>query len=242
MHRRRISLGQSFEVRARQVVQQNVEWLGKQCPQPILQVRFDGTLARMQPVQPAVQPVLVDLFDGHARDVVQGRTWIEAVAQRQLARRSDQPCRAQDECDQMPGHLSIRARHLRREQFVQTQQLPNLMRDEQISEVTRSLPAHAIETDLHHPLARRQLGRIAGKQLKLLLPPITVEDRNDFAPALLDRGIQLAEVGEHPVLRAARRPHRLHQRVVLVGLAILPPWMGLEEHATNLARPPSRWK
>ena len=112
------------------------------------------------------------------------------------------------------------------------------MREKEIAEVARPLPAHTVEADLHHPFARRQLRRVARKQLQLLFLPVAVEDRDRLAPGRFRRSVQLAQVRQYPVLWPTRRTNRLDQRIVLVRLAVLPSWMGLEKHA-----PPSRvWR
>ena len=57
----RVPFRQALEVRARQVVEQDVEGLIEERPNPRLQMRLERRLVREQMIQGPVQPVLVQL-------------------------------------------------------------------------------------------------------------------------------------------------------------------------------------
>ena len=104
-------------------------------------------------------------------------------------------------------------------------------REEHLAEVPGPFPSHPVQNHLHHTLAARHGWSVVRKQFQLGLGSLPVENRDRPAPRRLRRAVQLAQVRERPVLRTARGPHRLDQRVVAVVLAVLAPVVDLEKHA-----------
>ncbi len=229
----RIPLAETLEVRARQVVEQDVEGLIEQRPDPRLQVRLERRLVRQQPIQRTVQPILVHLLFADPADVLERGPGVEAFLDRKLRRRRDQTCRGQDERHQRPRDPLAAPLHPCLEQLVQSQELPQVPRQKDLAEVPRPLPAHSPEQHLHHTLAARHHRRVARKQLQLALAAFPVEHRDRLAPRRLHRPVQFPEVRKRPVLRASRRAHRLHQRVVAVILAVLDSVVDLQKHAAQ---------
>jgi hypothetical protein len=80
-----IGLRQALEVRAREVVEQQVERLGEEGADLLLEMGLDGVLVRQQVVQGAIEPILVDRALADTGDVVQGRARVEAFRERELA-------------------------------------------------------------------------------------------------------------------------------------------------------------
>src|SRR5258707_8288584 len=83
-HRGRIVLGQSFEVRARQVVEQNVKGLLEERADARLEVSFERALVRQKLIQGAVEAVLVYLFTGGPGHVREGGAGVKTFLDRQL--------------------------------------------------------------------------------------------------------------------------------------------------------------
>jgi len=112
-----------------------------------------------------------------------------------------------------------------------------------LAEVPRPLPTHSVQNHLDHSFPARNHRSIAGKQLQLALRTLPVEHRDRLPPSRLGRSVEFPEVGQRPMLRAARGPHRLDQRVVAVSLAVLAARVRLQEHASEecpLAEPPDK--
>src|SRR6266704_2607122 len=119
-----VACPQTLEVRARQVVEQDVEGLVEQSPNPRLQMRLERRLVRQQLIQSPVEPVLVHLLLGHPADVLKSRLRVEALLNRKLRRGCDQPCRGQDEGHHWPRNLLPAPLHALLEQLVETQKPP----------------------------------------------------------------------------------------------------------------------
>src|SRR3989454_7467355 len=142
----------------------------------------------------------------------------------------------QDEGHHVPGHLLLATDHPLSQQVLEAQQAPQVVRQIDLAEVPRPLPTHSIEHHLNHALTGGQLRRVAGEQLDLVRRAIAVEHGDALAPSRRGRGVQLTQVCEGPVLRPPCRAHRLHQRVIAVGLAVLRAAVRLDEHAGQCAR------
>ena len=119
-----VAFPQTLEVRARQVVEQDVEGLVEQSPNPRLQMRLERRLVRQQLIQSPVEPVLVHLLLGHPADVLESRLRVKALLNRKLRRGCDQPCRGQDERHHWPRNLLPAPLHALLEQLVETQKPP----------------------------------------------------------------------------------------------------------------------
>ncbi len=179
---RRIALGQTLEVRARQVVQQHVEGLIKQRPQARLEMRLQRRLVRQQMVQRPVEPILVHPLLRHTAQVLERRPRIETLLDRELARGGNQARRGQDEGHRRPRDLLPAWLHPLLEHPVQTQKTPQVLHQEELAEVSRPLPPHSLQNDLGHTLAARHHRSIGRKQFQLALGALAVEDRDRPTP------------------------------------------------------------
>ena len=79
-----IALPQTLEVRARRVVEQDVEGLLEEGSDPRLEVSLQGGLVRQEMVERPVESVLVHPLLVHPADVLQRRPRVEAFLERQL--------------------------------------------------------------------------------------------------------------------------------------------------------------
>jgi hypothetical protein len=77
----------SLEIRARQIVEEQVERLPEQRPHFLLHVALDPILVRQQSIETAIQPVGIELLHRHTCQVVESRLRIELLFDLQLARR-----------------------------------------------------------------------------------------------------------------------------------------------------------
>jgi hypothetical protein len=238
-----VAFPKALEVRARQVVEQDVEGLLEQRPDPRFEVSLKRRLVGQEMIQGPVEPVFVHPLLRDPADVLERRPRVEPLLDPKLRRGGNQTGRGQDEGHHRPRDLLPSPPHPLLEQFVQPQQVPQVAGEKHLAEVPRPLPPHPVEDDLHHPLARRNRGRVARKQLQLALVRLPVENRDRLAPRRLRRAVQLPEVCQCPVLWTARGPHRFDERVVAVVLAVLAPVVDLEKHADkDCALRSSRYK
>src|SRR4029077_20051418 len=83
-------LGQALEVRAGQVVEQQVVVELEQSAEPVLEIVLDRHVGSQQTIQGSVQPVLGHSAVGHAKQVFQSRGGVPMLGQGERAARTAQ--------------------------------------------------------------------------------------------------------------------------------------------------------
>jgi hypothetical protein len=135
----------------------------------------------------------------------------------------------------VPGHGLVAVGKQPVEQAIQPQQPPEVPGQEDLTKVARPFPAHGIEPHLDHALARWHPRLVTREEFELALLTRAAQDRNALAPGRFARAVQLAQIRKRPMLRTARRPHRLDERVVAVSLAVLRSRVRLQKHRAQSA-------
>jgi hypothetical protein len=99
-----------------------------------------------------------------------------------------------------------------------------------LSETARPLQPHAIDEHLHYLLVLFRRSDFGRKQLQLPAFTLLVEHFDGFQPARLRRTVQLTQIAQSALPRTRRRARRLHQRKILVRLAVLHAQMRTQKH------------
>src|SRR5262249_34910634 len=143
----RVGGGLALEVGAGNVVEQQVVLQAEQAPQPPLQVQFQHRLVRQQPVQGAVEPVVVDLVVGDAQQVAQGGAAEPVLGDVQFAGRLAEAGQDQDGGHLGPGHVLAPRPQPAVEQGVQVQGLPQPPAQPDVAEAAAALQPEAAQLD-----------------------------------------------------------------------------------------------
>jgi len=214
--RERIPLGQPLEVRAGHVVEQQVVLQGEELPEARSQMLLDRLFVRQEPIQRAVEPIVVDPLGGQPEQILERGLAIPVLGDVQLARRFTQPRDHQHRRHLRPRHGLSACRQERGAQLLQSQRPPQRPSQPDVAERARALHAQPLESDRDGLFSRRRLF----EQLVLLAPAgdLLREQPRPRAPL----AVEFAEVRDRFLHHLPAVPHRAHQPPVPVRPSALP--------------------
>ena len=208
-------VGQTLEVGTGHVVEQEVVLQRKQLTQPPAEVLFERRLVRQQPIQRAVETIVVDPLLRQPAQIFQRGGAIPILRDMQFAGRLGQTCD-----DQYRRHLAPRdrfapRRHQLRAQFVELERAPQLPSQPHPTEPAGALDAYAIE-------AYRQSLRVAGGCFEQLTLGWDARDLLSQQPSVgAPRGVEFSQLRDGFLHHLPITPHRAHQPPIAVPLAVL---------------------
>src|SRR5258707_9512771 len=161
--RLRICLGLALKIRARHVVEQHLILNGKQLAAALRQMRFEFGLMHEQTIEPAIQPILVDLLVTELEQIRERCASIPVLSNMQLARWFAKPRGDQHRRHLRPRDALLADRKQPLAQSLKPGSAPQGERQVHVAELTRALDANALQPHRH-----RQLLAVIIKQLRLL--------------------------------------------------------------------------
>ena len=226
-----IARRQALEVCAGHVIEQQIVVEREELAQAPFQMRLERGLVRQQPVEGAVQPVVVDLRARDLEQVLQRGAAVPVLGDMQLARRLAQAGEHQDRGHRRPGHRLAPRRQQLRAQGVQPQRAP-----ERPPEPHRPERPGALQADLIQP-HRDRLARRALRFEQLVLRAASGDLLGQGARLGAALCVQFAEVRHGLLDDPAAAANRADQAPVRVRLPPLPPHGVPQVHSPP---PPSR--
>ena len=220
----------ALEVRARDVIQEQVVLHVEKASQAILEMLLDRLLAGQEDVHRRIEPVRIHLFGRHTQEVVQRRPRIPRLFDVQLARRLAEPGDRENRRHRRPGNFFPARRNQPLQQLVQLQQPPQPPRHPDVAKVPQPLQRHVLQTHQHRLFLVERIVIVRRIEQRPLRPLPARKVPSQLGPAVLLAPLQLAQVSHHPLPRAAARAIRLDQRPVAVRLAVLPPPVASQKH------------
>jgi hypothetical protein len=211
----RIARGRAFEVRAGDIVEEQLvverEELAESLNQMLLQRRLVGE----QAIQRAIAAVVVDQRCGQREHIVEGGAPIPLLRDVQLARRLAQPGQHEDQGHGGPRHLFTADGQQPLQPRIQVQGPPQRPAQPDVAEEATPLQPDAIQPNRN----RRRLGGNRREQIRLLAP---AGDRAGQRPRLgAALGVELTELRHRLLHDLAADAHRADQAPVGVGFAVL---------------------
>ena len=143
-----VAEGLALKIGAGHVVEQEL----KLHPKPILvafqQMGAELILVRVQHVQSAVEPGVIDVAERHAQQIFQRTIGIPALRHFELAALATEPGHGQDAGRQFPGHVRLSRREEFLQERVQAQPPPERERQVNLAELPHALDAESAQIDL----------------------------------------------------------------------------------------------
>ncbi len=231
--RLRVGFGLAFEIRARDVVEQHFVLDRKQLAAALRQMRFERGLVREQMIEPAIEPILVDLLIAKLQQIAKRRAAIPVLGNVQLARRLAEPRRHQHGRHLRPGDALLADRKQPLAQILKPHPAPQRQRQIHIAKLTRALDANALQPHRH-----RQISAAVVEQLRLLgRADQTPRQRPRLDATVL---IELAEMRHRLLNDATTNTNAAHQAPIAMNLAVLLANRVAQIHAPS--KPPSQLK
>jgi hypothetical protein len=226
----RSAWGVALEIGAGQVVEQDVETRAEQFAPTPLEELEQRVLVFDQPIQTAVQRVLLGQREVRIEQVGHRAAVIPLAVQPPLRARVHQPVHHQGLEHLLPGGTFPRRRQAWVPEVVQRQFLPHLQR-----QPARTPLAWAFQAQLGEPHADRVdivIRQRSDRKQSHLPAPTFVEDFHRLAPRLALTGIDFAQVEHLPLGDPAiAQTPVLHDIPVFVDLAIFLSTIAAQEHA-----------
>ena len=205
------------------------------------QVRAERLRVPGEHIEPAVEPVAIDLRGRHAEQILQGRGLVPMLGDPQLAALAVEAGQGQDRGHDGPGHVLLTGLDQALEKRMQPEPPPERQAEVDGAEIAPALHAHPMHVDQLPP--RRRRGGLRGRdplaQNHLARPGCAaLQQRLEFRPlggGRLGALAELAQRGDDLLPRPLRRAHRLAERPVLVTLSIDFFAVTAQEHAQSRA-------
>src|SRR5208282_20821 len=150
--RLRVRFGLAFKIGARDIVEQHVVVDREQLAAPLGQMRLHCRLVREQMIQPAIEPILVDLLIAELQQIAKRRAAIPVLGNVQLAGRFAKPSRHKHRRHLRPGDPLLAQRKQALAQLLKPHPAPQRERQVHVAKLARALDANAIQSN-----GRRQL-------------------------------------------------------------------------------------
>mgnify|MGYP000661908548 CR=1 FL=1 len=229
----------ALKISAGQIVEQQIEGRAEEILPLLREVLFQGGLVRGDPIQAAIEPILL----GHARvgveQQVHGGLRKPFFVDGKFAARGDETIDGEKLDHFFPGHLACILGERIAPEGIQAQVAPELCGGPAIPEAARGLDSEGREFDLDHVgIVGRGLLTI-GEEAELTVLAILVQDVNGVLPGIELGGVELAQVKDLALEDAmAVDAQTFADGVVGVRLAVFGAGAAFEKHdAGNLPRP-----
>ena len=213
--RERVGLRQPLEVDARHVVEQQVVVEGEQLPEPRHEMLFKRRLVRHEPIQGAIQPIVIDQRRGQGEQVLKRRAAVPRLGDVQLARGLAQPGEHEHRRHRGPRHRFPALRQQAPQRLVESQGAP-----ERPAEPHLAKRAAALQPDVLEPDRDRFVGIIGDEQVGLFALAGNRAGQGLGACAAL--GIEFPEMGDRLLDDLATDADRADELPVPVDLPVLP--------------------
>ena len=151
----RVRRGQALEVRARDVVEEQVVLEGEELPEARAQVLLDRRLVRQEPIQRPVQAIVVDPRGGHPEQILERRRAVPVLRDVQLTRRLTQARDHQHRRHLGPWDRLPARRQERGAQLLEAQRPPQRPAEPDIAKRASPLDADSLEPHRDGRLPRR---------------------------------------------------------------------------------------
>ena len=206
----------AFEVGARHVIEQHLVVDREQLARPPGQMRFERRLVDQQPIERAVEAILVDLVVRQLKQIAKRRAPIPVLGDVQLARRLAQPRRDQNGRHLLPGDPFLALRQQRRAQLRQSRAAPQGQRQINVAESPPAFEPNALQ-----PHRRRHVPAAVVEQLRLLRRADQMSGQLPrFKPPL---HVEFAKMCDRLLNNPPPDPHAPNQTPVAMRLAVLSP-------------------
>ena len=212
--RLRIGLGLALKICARHVVEQYLVLDCKQLAAALRQMRFELALVGEKMIEPAIEPILVDLLVTELKQIRKRRSSIPVLRNVQLARWLAEPRGDQHRRHLRPRNALLADRKQPLAQSLEPGAAPQRERQIYIAELTWTLDANALQPHRHrHLLAAiiEQLSALGSANQ----PP---RQRSGLHVALR---IQFAELRHRLLDHTTPNTHAAHKAPVAMNLPIL---------------------
>jgi hypothetical protein len=148
-----VAEGLALKIGAGHVVEQELKLHAKPILVAFQQMGAELIFVRVQHVQSAVEPRVIDLAKGHAQQIFQRTIAIPALRHFELAALATETGHGQDAGRQFPGHVLVSGRKELLQERVQSQPPPERERQVNLAELPHALDADPAQIDLR-PLRR----------------------------------------------------------------------------------------
>ena len=230
-----VLFGQSLEVTAGQVVEQQVVIDAEQALVLLLQIVFDGLLDLAQSVQRAVQAIFGDGAVGNAEQIFQARGSVPVLGEGELAARGAQAIDDLDGHDVGGPDGVFALGHMPGHDGVQAQELPQPAGQPDIAEAAGVGPADLVQTDADDV---RIVGQrhvvVVDKQGELPRLALAVVEDERALPAPFLVVIEFTEIRDDVLPRSGLGANAFDEGVVGVLFAVLGPSVAAQKHAVIL--------
>ena len=230
-----VFLGQTFEVCAGQIVEQQIVVELKERAQSFLDSGFDRVLGLEELVERAIEPVLGDGGVGHAEQILQSRGPIPVLGERKLAAGLAQTI------DDLDGHDVDRAYgffalgHLAVDDVVQAEELPEPACQPNIAKAAGIGPGDLTEANAHHiGIIGQSKVLVFGEEPQLLSIALAVVKNDGALPTAFLLVIEFAEVSDDSLPWPSIGAHALDESIVGMGLALFGPLIASQKHSCLL--------
>jgi hypothetical protein len=170
--------------------------------------------------------LLVDFFWWDAQEIGQGALGVKMLGDAQFARRVAEAAEDQHQRHQRPGHRFAARGYRSVEKLFQSQLVDKFQTQPRPAEIFAILNSQTSDIDFR-PL------RLDVVEESLLTRPLLAF--GGFLDAQAMRFVELSEIRDHPLPRAALGAIRFHQRPIGVPFSILPAIARANEHARIVA-------
>jgi hypothetical protein len=162
----RVAQGLAFEIGAGHVVKQELKFDSEPALVTRVQMLAERVLVRVQHVESAIEPALIDLRKCHAQQIFQRAVGIPTLGHFQFALQAAETGDRQNASDEFPRHLLATGRNDFLQERVQSQAAPQREGEIDLAEVAH--PLHAHPAHIHLRPWRRRLRRNGLAQFALM--------------------------------------------------------------------------
>jgi len=226
----------AFKISARHLVEQELELDAEPALVTLVEMRTERVLVRVEHVEAAIEPRVIDARKWDAEQVFEGAVGIPALGHFELALLAAKTRQREHAGGQFPRHLLLPRLDDLAQKRVQSQPSPERKREIDLPEIAHPLHAHARQIHLRPLRPRRRLERLSQ-------PPLhrcrcaAFEQLGHLLPAAVRGTLQsrlLAQRGHDLLARPARRAHRFDQGPVIVSLALDGAAIAAQKHGAIL--------
>ena len=217
---------QSFEVRARHVIEQHFVLDREQLSAALRQMRFQSSLVRQQVIKAAIEPVLVDLLVAKLQKIAERRPAIPVLGNVQLARRLAEPRRDQHRRHLRPGDALPAGRQQPLAQILKAHPAPKRQRQIDIAKPPRALDADALQANRYGHVPATVV-----EQLRVFRSA----DQTPREPACFDAAplVKLTQMRHRLLNDPPSNSNAANQAPIAVDLPVLPARRVAQIHAAN---------